>query len=73
MSLVTEFLTFPGPAPKPSKSNKKAPGGARVLTSKESLPIMKEKERKKKEEEAKEMRKKECEAKWLEKDEEKKG
>ena len=65
---MTEFLTFPGAAPKPSNSNKKNPGGARVLTSEESLALMKEKEMKKKEEEAKEMRKKECEVKCLEKE-----
>lgn len=72
-SYVTEFLAFPGAAPKPSKSSKKTPGGARVLTSEESLALMKEKEKKKKEEEeAKEMRKKEREAKPLEKEEGKK-
>ena len=44
---VTEFLTFPRAAPKPSKSSKKTPGGARVVTREESLALMKEKERKK--------------------------
>ncbi len=48
---LTEFLTFASTTPKSSKQGKKTPGPARVLTSKQSLETLLEKEKKKKEEE----------------------
>ena len=46
---VSEFLTFP--STKSTSKKSKPPGSARVLTSAQSLAIMKEKELKKREEE----------------------
>ena len=48
-SAITEFLTIPTVASKKSKGKGKSPGGARVLTSEDSLTLMLDKEKKRKE------------------------
>ena len=71
-SAITEFLTFPAVTSKKSKGKGKSPGGARVLTSDESLSLLLEKEKKKREEEeAKQQRKLEREEKRAAKEAEK--
>ena len=68
LSNVNELLTLPSST---SVKMAKPPDRARVLTSKESLAIMLEKEqKKKKEEEAKERRKLECVEKKLQRENE---
>ena len=72
LSAVSEFLTLHPMASKNSKKGKKQPGGARVLTSEQSLAFLVEKERKKREEEeAKEQRKREREGKKIQREAEK--
>ena len=71
LSDVSEFLALPARVQGPKKQ--KPPGGARVLTSEQSLAIILEKEKKKREEEeAKELRKKEREEKKAQREAEKK-
>ena len=62
VSPISEFLSLPKITPKRSKGGSK-PGPARVLTSEQSLQLLMEKEKKKKEEETKERRKREREEK----------
>ena len=70
LSAVSAFLTLPSIT---SKKGKKPPGGARVLTSEQSLALLVDKEKKKREEEeAKEQRKREREEKKQQREEEKK-
>ena len=70
LSDVSEFLTFP--AKDRGSKKRKQPGGARVLTSEQSLAMILEKEKKKREEEAaKELRKKEREEKKVQREAEK--